>query len=964
MSQIDRRDFLKFVGASAGAAATAGCSDHVSKLIPYVVQPEEITPGIANYYASTCQECPVGCGLHVRTREARPVKLEGNPEHPINRGALCARGQTSIGRTFHPDRFPGPMKRGSDGAWQPISWDEAVDLLADQVRQARGRTWVLGGETGPTESAWIDRWVDAVGAGGRVVYEPFANEALLGASRTVFGTEAEPRFDLSGADFVIDFGSDFLETGLSPTEHARQLAEARDADSAERRGTHFVYVGPRLSMTASNADEWVAAKPGTEGMVALALARVALANGGGTPEARGSLRGLLAGFDTASVAAAAGVPEATLERLGKALAKAEAPVAMPPGAALSSRRATATAGAVLLLDWALGAVGRGVRFDAAPVERKRASYRETLALIDAMKTGKVGVLLVHDSNPAHTLPPSAGFGEALGKVPFVVSFASMPDETTERAQLVLPDHTALESWGDAAPRAGVRSIVQPTLRPIFDTRALVDTLLDTGRKMGVAGLPEQSFRGLVEQAWSGTDWHAALSRGGEFSDAPEQTVSLAEGALRLEVAEPLLEGNGEFALLAMPSPLLFDGRGANLPWLQEIPDPVSKIAWESWAEISLGTAERLGGLGIGDMIAVETSAGSFEVPVLPRGGVRDDVIAIAVGQGHTVGRWASHESDGRPGEARGVNVLELLPALTDESGGRAFLVTKATARASGGFLRLPFVQMSQNQRERGFAKAVSLLALAQGEGHPASSEGESHGGDHGGDHGGGHGVHHLKEYDPAFDSEEDSGYRWGLAMDVDRCNGCSACVAACYIENNIPVVGEEGVRRGRHMAWLRVERWVGDGAVEGGTELPILPDESASEVDIRTAAMMCQHCGAAPCEPVCPVIATYHSPEGLNGMIYNRCIGTRYCSNNCPYKVRRYNWFDYQIEGWPEPMPLMLNPDVTVRGQGVMEKCTFCVQRVAEARQTAKDEGRLIADGEVVTACQQACPTQAIHFGN
>jgi Fe-S-cluster-containing dehydrogenase component len=311
-----------------------------------------------------------------------------------------------------------------------------------------------------------------------------------------------------------------------------------------------------------------------------------------------------------------------------------------------------------------------------------------------------------------------------------------------------------------------------------------------------------------------------------------------------------------------------------------------------------------------------------------------------------------------------VNVVSLLPALTDEAGGRAWLTARARVTKTGRFERLARAQATDNQRGRGLAQAVSLAALAHGgsEAEPAkASTGDGHASE------GGHGESHeiLRPYDPAIDAVSDSLYRWGMAIDLDRCTGCSACVVACAVENNIPTVGEAGVLRNRTMQWLRIERYLGDGepTLEGGR--PLFRDhETLGGVDVRHLPMLCQQCGAAPCEPVCPVIATYHNPEGLNGMIYNRCIGTRYCSNNCPYKVRRFNWFDYGIENWPDPMRLGLNPDVTVRGQGVMEKCTFCIQRVQSARQVAKDEGRPIADGEVTPACVQTCPTQAITFGN
>jgi molybdopterin-containing oxidoreductase family iron-sulfur binding subunit len=960
MPKYHRRDFLKIVGASAGAAAAAGCSDPVQKLIPYVVQPEEITPGIPVYYASTCQECPTACGVHVRTREGRPVKLEGNPEHPVNRGSLCSRGQASIGRTYHPDRYRQPMVRGEDGALEPISWEDAIARLAGALREGGSRSWLLGGEIGPTASLWLDRVVETLGLGGRVVYEPFAPEALREASRVLFGAPAEPIFDLSESDFILDLGSDFLEAGPSPVEHGRQLAAARDADREETRGTHLVSIGPRLSMTVSNADEWIAAAPGSEGAVAAALA--------GLVDGDPAVMALLPSVSVAEAAEAAGIDAADLERIGSALSKAKNPVVLPPGPGLSSRRARDAAGAVLLLNAALGAVGRTLRFPGEASAGRRAHYQDALELIDAMDEGQIDVLLVHDANPVYSVPTSAGFAKALDNVGFVVSFASMPDETSERAHLILPDHTSLESWGDAESRPGVRSLVQPSIRPLYETRALVDTLLDAARNIG-AEVPGDSFRVLLKTTWgAGAAFRSALGRGGDFGDFPAGPVAPLNDARAVEVKAPVLEGDGEFTLLAHPSPSFYDGRGANLPWLQELGDPVTKIAWQSWAEISPATAERLGGLSYGDILSVTTDVGSVEVPVVPRGGVRDDVIAIAIGQGHSVGSYA---------RGQGVNVFSLLPRGTDESGGPAWLVAKAGASATGGHQRLAFLQGRQNQRGRMLGMAVSLADLANGHAKvedynehatPAVGAADAEQGSameaRAEEHGEGHAEHHLKPFVAEMDSSQDSAYRWGMAIDLDRCTGCNACITACYIENNIPVVGEESTLRGRSMAWLRIERWVGDGDNQGGTTLPIIPEEKSGPVDIRNGVMLCQQCGAAPCEPVCPVFATYHSDEGLNAMIYNRCIGTRYCSNNCPYKVRRYNWYDFALENLPDPMQLMSNPDVTVRGQGVMEKCTFCVHRIASSRQTAKDEGRSIADGEVTPACAQTCPSQAITFGN
>jgi molybdopterin-containing oxidoreductase family iron-sulfur binding subunit len=630
----------------------------------------------------------------------------------------------------------------------------------------------------------------------------------------------------------------------------------------------------------------------------------------------------------------------------------------------------------------VGAIGRSVTLpaDSGP----KPSFREVVKLIDAMKAGDVSVLVIHGSNPLYSLPPDSGFAEALEKVGMVVSTASMPDETALKAHLVMPDHTPLESWGDAAPRPGVRSLVQPTLRPLFDTRAFGDTLLASGRALGDAraALPAGAdFQALVAAAWSDTDWRQALMRGGSFQSVDAGAMPIAASAARLEVKEPQLEGDGSFVVLPVPSPLLGDGRGANIPQLQETPDPITKITWQSWAEVSKKAAESLG-LSAGDVVAIETTFGRVEVPVWPRGGIRDDVVALAVGQGHTVGRYASLGKDGSPGAPRGVNVISVLPALTDESGARAWLSARAKLSNTGRYERLPFTQGTDNKRGRSLGNAISLVALAKGENpwapndapatHPLTLGGAAaatHGGEDAEGHGGGHheGPHEiLRAFDPTDDATAENPFRWGMTVDVDKCTGCSACVVACSIENNIVVVGEEGVRRHRQMSWLRIERYVGDGEQTLLTGRPGPQNgESLGNVDVRNSPMLCQQCGAAPCEPVCPVIATYHTPSGLNGMIYNRCIGTRYCSNNCPYKVRRFNWFDYQIETWPEPMQLMLNPDVTVRGQGVMEKCTFCIQRIQSARNDAKASGDgLPADGSIRTACQQTCPTDAIVFGN
>jgi len=943
MPELDRRDFLKLVGLGAGTAAAAGCSDPIEDLVPYVVQPENVTPGLPTFYASTCRECEAACGLHVRTREGRPIKLEGNPEHPINQGKLCARGQAGIGRTYHPDRYAGPMARSGD-ALAASSWSEVEAKLAAAVREAPGKTWVLGASRGPTIDALIDSVVTGAGLGGRVVYAPFDGSALRSATEQVFGVAATPVFDLSSADLIVDFGSDFLGTGSSPVEHAAQFAAARDIAAHPNGGAKLVAIGPRLTLTGSNAESWIPASAGSEGALALALAKAVAEKRRVSDSA---IDAALAKAPSLSAAAtAADVDAHALETLANDLARAGAAVAMPPGPAASGTNAVAANAAVLLLDAVLGAVGSRVRVPAQPDPAPNARYADVQRLVDAMSAGSVSVLIVHDANPLYSLPASSGFAQALAKVGTVVSLAPLADETSQAAQLVLPDHTPLESWGDAQPRRGVRSLVQPTIRPLHDTKAIGDTFLALGRALG-APVAGGDTRSILEANWGGAaSLRQALARGGVFGAGEFSSVSVQSTAAAAVGAPSTLAGRGDYTLVAYPHSTIGDGSGAALPWMQEISDPVTKLSWRSWVEVSKATAAALG-VKFGDIVEVATDAGAIELPAFPRGGVRDDVLAIAIGQGHTVGHYASLEIDGQPGVARGASVIAVLPAATDEKGGRAWLATRASARKTGAFQRVALSQWTDNQRGRGLAKEVSLAALA---GHD--------------DH---HGGHHeiLVPYDRGQDAHPEDPYRWGMTIDNDRCTGCSACIAACYVENNIAIVGESNSLMHRDMNWIRIERYVGDGDTEGGEERRPVPDrEELGKTGIRHAPMLCQHCGAAPCESVCPVLATYHSTDGLNGMIYNRCVGTRYCANNCVYKVRRFNYFDYGTDNWPGLLSLMLNPDVTVRQQGVMEKCTFCVQRIHLAKQPRKDVGQTIQDGDVVTACQQSCPTGAITFGN
>jgi anaerobic selenocysteine-containing dehydrogenase/Fe-S-cluster-containing dehydrogenase component len=925
MPEFDRREFLKLVGMSAGAAATAACQEPVQKVIPYLNHPEEIQPGIATYYHSTCRECPAACGIRVKTREGRPIKVDGNPDDPIGRGSLCVRGQASLYRTYDAARFKGPMMRRDDQL-VPITWEEGLNLLVEKLgaATAQGKVFFLGGlETGTLDEL-IDQFLGAIGSPHRVRFEFFAYEALRTANEQLFGRDAVPHFALDRADVVVSFGTDFIETWLNPLQNQVGFSAGR----RDGRG-YAAHIGPRLGLSGSNAELWLAPEPGSEVLVALALAHgVAKLRGNGN-------RGWLAKYSAANVAERTGLAASAIEALARRIAEAKAPLALPPGNELLGTNSASFAQAVQILNHVSGAIGKTVVFGPDHNLHKLARFQDIKELAGKMRGGEVAVLLMHGVNPVYNVP-QVGFADAMARSGlFTVSFASANDETTALADLVLPDHTPYESWGDAEPIRGVRRLQQPTVRPLMDTRSVGDVLLEVARRLQKGDtLPPGNFRDLVQAKWTAAGVLPALARGGEFKPAAAQRVSLAEEILpRLEFEPAQLGGDGDLALVVYPSLHFYDGRSARIAMLPEIPDPVLKTTWDSFAELHPETAAAKG-IASGDIVRLSTETGSLELPAFVHEALRPGVVAVAIGLGHQpVDPDAPQLEDRHSRRKRvGVNVLGILPgSLDSSSGGLAWLSAKATLRNTGRKKLMAVTQGGFDQQGRGFAEATSMAALLGLE--------EEH-----------EEAPHLqtKAYDAADDAHADSPYRWGMTIDLDACTGCNACIAACNQDNNVLVIGEEQVRMGREMHWIRIERYV---------------EHHEAGIEVRHSPMLCQQCGAAPCENVCPVLATHHNGEGLNVMIPNRCIGTRYCSNNCPYKVRRFNHFPYDQE-IRAPEHWALNPDVTVRIKGVMEKCTFCVQRISEAKDEARREDRTVRDGEVTPACAQSCPSQAIVFGN
>ncbi len=918
---LGRRTFLKIAGA---AGVAAGCSPKAAtqKLIPYLVPPEEIVPGTPLYYRTVCRECPAGCGVTARTREGRVVKLEGNPEDPIGRGALCARGQAAVQALYAPDRLKGPMRRGEGGRLAPIPWDEAEDQLAQALVAARAKgpgairmlTRAEPGSAGSLQQAFMR--VLGARPEDRIVLEPLDPAPVRAANEALFGRAELPVYDLGPARTVVAFGADFLETWLSPVELTRQLAAGRGRVGDDR--TRLAWVGPRLSLTGVSADDWVRCRPGGELAVALGVLRWLTDPGnavaGLAPEARAFFP-RFARTDPNELARRAGVPWERIESLARELARRRPSALLGPGLASQGPEATQLAAVLLLANLAIGNFGKTVLHGLDPQEDTPSTFADVKALVEDMAAGRIDVLLVHRTDPLSALPAALEAAKALGRVPLVVSFNDRPDPTSARAHLVLPDHHTLESFGDASPRQGVVNLAQPAMTPLADTRAASQVLLEVANKLPfpAAHFPWPDF---FDYTQTRAEMYAmlalgkfpdlvaiqrnALQRGGYWSEGYPSTAALQKGA-----ADPFLElppeaepAGGNVDLIVFPTALR-SGSGRDVPWLEEVPDALSSVSWSPWAEISPATAKRLG-IQTGDLVVVATPAGRAELPAYVFPGLRDDAVALPLG---------------------GPEAAAVLPAAHEaRSGARILQSFRAALSRVGRRAPLPLLEGSPYQHGREIVRTVSTSRPA---------------------------LERPNLTAVMYGLPQHPKHRWGMAIDLDRCTGCQACVVACYAENNVPVMGPEAALRGRNMAWIRIERYFGE--------------EPGGELEVNLLPMLCQQCANAPCEPVCPVYATYHTAEGLNAQVYNRCVGTRYCSNNCPYKVRTFNWRDAQF---PKPLNMQLNPDVTVRSKGVMEKCTFCVQRIRYAENQAKDENRPVADGEVVPACAQTCPAQAIAFGD
>jgi Fe-S-cluster-containing dehydrogenase component/anaerobic selenocysteine-containing dehydrogenase len=963
---MNRRTFLELLGVVGAAAACNGAPPET--ISSYLRPPEGITPGVSTWYASVCRACSAGCGILARTREARPVKLEGNPLHPINGGRLCARGQAWIQGLYTPDRIRVPLLR-REGRLEEVTWEQAMAELGQRLAPNARIGLLTRLESGAFESLVTDL-ASAMDL-RHASFEPISYSPLAAASRLLFGREEVPLVDLADVDFVLSLGADFLDAWLSPVQLSGQWAQRHGFDQAGRT-LILEYAGPRRNLTANAADTWHRVPVAQIGSLAAKLLA-------GVFEARkGSLEPGLAAVAETAVRQIAGVGSSEeVAPLVRRLLSAQRPLVLHGGIEDLQEGATSVTAAVLLLDHLLGATRGPLRYGANYALSKASPSRNAIGLAAQAASGEIDALFVWGANPVHDFPGDLG-RRTLEAAPLVVAMASELDETTDKAHFVLPVHHGLESWGDYVVADGIEGIVQPARMPRFDSRHPADVLLDLAVLLGKT-TKYPAFRDYLAERWVSSDrMERALAQGGAFDVEP--LVRFPKPALDVELladelsqippvrtAVPLV---GHATLVVAASAAMHDGRFSNRSWLLETPDSLTQTSWEVPIEVSSDVAMARG-ITTGDRVRLSGSSlqRSIETVALVDPDMAAGTVALRLGGGRT---FIPQEPDYGAGFSvdRSVvtgNVLEILDAFLDPPSGALLLSGTGVTleRVHPGLITR--VSGSDVSTDRYLCLAMEARDALAGRYPVMTHEGERQASEAGKDDV----PLDMPAHDLATEGERPAQnfyelskhpeHRWGLVVDLDRCTGCGACVVACTAENNVAVIGPKEVRRNRLQTWIRIEKHVFDNErslASGSSDSPG-SDTHQRPSRVRFLPVMCQHCSQAPCETVCPVFAAYHTPDGLNAQIYNRCIGTRYCANNCPYKVRRFNYFD-----WAREAPEQLNPDVSVRGRGVMEKCTLCIQRIREATNRAKVDGRKVKDGEIVPACAQTCPTGALTFGD
>ena len=927
-NNFSRRQFLEAAGFTMSLAAIGGCGRApIETALPFAVQPEGLVPGRTRSYASTCTGCPAGCGLLVGVRDGRPLKMEGMPEHPLSAGGLCAIGQALPLGLYDSHRLTHPLADGNEVDWNTV--DQTIAERLPQLGKQGSVVFVTSTVTSPTLKATIETFLESFDDGRHVTFDAVSSSAILEAHLRTHGERVLPRYHFNQAKVIVSFGADFLGTWISPVEHTAAWRSRRVPSPTSPEMSYHVQFEGRVSLTGTNADRRYRLAPQEYGAVLAHLAND-LGNRAGLtlPDGR---------------PAESPIADTDLRDLGDALWRARG-----ESLVVSDSQDIPTQAVVNYINQVLDNYGKTLDIER-PSHQRQGNDAEMVKLLDDLKAGTVSALFVAGTDLTHNLPDRDGASEAIAKVPLVVSFAERVDDFSSLAHFVCPDHHPLESWMDANPVDGLLSLNQPTLHPLGKTRSLLESL---HQWMGhpatayeaIQSHWKQSFltRSQTTQSFQ-SFWDRAVHDGFiEVTTDPPATHDFQFSNVTASGDSSSPEG---FALSLYCKVGLTDSRHAHNPWLQELPDPVTKVTWDNYVCVSPATADEQG-IADGDLVHLAAPNGAtVELPALIQRGQHDRVLSVALGYGvrgtdrfSKIGpQWLESRPTVERDELVGKNVAQFI-AFRD--GAMQLAQTNVTLEKVGErrelastqryhSLEIPRNVAPHGAEVRDIVQETTLSAFLN---DPHAGTPEAH--------------HHGDEQLWAEDHTK-SGHHWGMVIDQNCCTGCSACLIACQSENNVPVVGKDEVRRQREMHWIRIDRYY-----------------SGDDDDMHTAhqPMMCQHCDNAPCETVCPVLATVHGEEGLNEQVYNRCVGTRYCANNCPYKVRRFNWFKY--EHADDLQNLALNPDVTVRSRGVMEKCSMCVQRIEDGKLEAKRLGLPVEDGMIQTACQQSCPAQAIVFGD
>lgn len=929
MSVVSRRKFLALLGASAALAGTA-CTDYRDKgeIVPYNEKPEEITVGRPNYYASTCTSCANACGILVKTREGRPIKIDGNPDHPVNKGKICAKGQASILNLYDPERLSEPLSKRNN-ILTATSWKNADDdiIAALSLAGSKEIAIVVNRITSPTALKVFEDFQKKYPTTKIYSYELFNDSIRNSAWMKSYGSGLFPLIKWEEAKVIVTLDADILGTESNYVETARLFSEGRDV--VKKKFNRLYAVESNLSLTGLNSDYRLRLRPEAQfGFVMSILNEL-------------SKKGVIgitidtSGYSINSYADKYGIDKTKVDRLINDLLSNRGTSIIYAGNSIPENVHLA----VNLLNEVLGNSNL-YRTDSQNVNLLPLSgIKDFEELVSKLNNSRVAAVIHYDCNPVYHLPADLGYSDALEKAGVAVTLSERQSETAFASGYVLPVNHNFESWGDAKTRTGFYSLQQPVIAPLYNTRQK-EAILLTWIEGKSDAYDEKIYHNYLMKSWESDVypltaakvdfkrfWNGALHDG--ITKVKENVQN--EPSLKLTSIENGVKEVNGFTVILKENYFLGDGRFSHNGWLQELPHPVSRITWDNYAAVSEKTANLLN-VKDNDLIEIDVDGRKLQLPVFMQAGNADDTITIELGYGRNYSGTVAN------GVGFNGNLL-----ISKKGGVSPWIYSGASVTKTGRTYKLASTQehhafdndlIQDLHKKRKIIQEGTVQQYLQ---NPSFIKDAQH--------------HDLESVYKQF---EYTGVKWGMSIDLNKCIGCAQCVVACNVENNVPVIGKDQVLKSREMQWLRIDRYY------SGT---------ADEPQVSLQPMLCQHCDQAPCENVCPVVATTHSPDGLNQMVYNRCVGTRYCSNNCPYKVRRFNFFNFRDhfrDGYQENsiFALLHNPEVTVRSRGVMEKCTFCVQRISDARSEAVKENREIRGTDVATACQEACPTSAIQFGD